>query len=199
MKKQDILIVGVGGQGVLLASEVLSNAALEAGYDVKKSEVHGMAQRGGVVSSHVRLGEKVHSPLIPEGEADVLLAFEQAEALRWIHFVKPDGVAVINEKRLVPPVALLKGGPAYPVKPIDSVRKRVRRIVTLSADLIAGDLGNPKVENTILLGALSCFLDIPERNWLDVIEKRVPKGTENVNLQAFRLGIEKGKTCTPSS
>jgi indolepyruvate ferredoxin oxidoreductase beta subunit len=198
MKNQDILIVGVGGQGVLLASEVLSYVALEAGYDVKKSEVHGMAQRGGVVSSHVRLGEKVHSPLIPEGKADVLLAFEQAEALRWIHFVKPEGVAVINEKRLVPPVSLLKGSPSYPLNPIDSVRKRVRRIVTLSADRIAGELGNPKVENTILLGTLSCFLDIPEKTWLEVIKKRVPKGTERVNLQAFRSGIEKGKACIPS-
>jgi indolepyruvate ferredoxin oxidoreductase beta subunit len=194
MKSTDILIVGVGGQGVLLASEVLSSVAMEAGYDVKKSEVHGMAQRGGVVSSHVRLGDKVFSPLIPEGRADVLLAFEQSEALRWIHFVKPEGVAIVNLKRLVPPVALLRGkDPAYPEHPIEDARKRVSRLLVIPARDIAQELSNPRVENTVLLGALSCFLEIPERIWETAVKKGVPKGTEEINLKAFRTGVEKGK------
>jgi indolepyruvate ferredoxin oxidoreductase beta subunit len=195
MKKWDILIVGVGGQGVLLASEVLSSVAMEAGYDVKKSEVHGMAQRGGVVSSHVRLGEKVFSPLIQEGKADVLLAFEQAEALRWIHFVKPDGgAAVVNQKRLVPPIALLKNKEsAYPENPIEIVRKRIHRVVVIPAENIALAYKNPKVENIVLLGALSCFLDIPETVWTTVIKKRVPIGTGRVNLRAFQAGVDKGQ------
>jgi indolepyruvate ferredoxin oxidoreductase, beta subunit len=191
MNRYNILIVGVGGQGVLLASELLSGAALEAGYDVKKSEVHGMAQRGGSVSSHVRLGERIRSPLIPEGLADALLAFEQAEALRWIHFVKPEGVAVVNEKRLVPPIALLKGkGPGYPADPMEALRGRVRTVVSVPAERIAVALGNPKTENTVLLGALSRVLDIPETIWTEVIRTQVPKGTDIVNLEAFRKGAE---------
>jgi indolepyruvate ferredoxin oxidoreductase beta subunit len=194
VKKWDILIVGVGGQGVLLASELLSNVALQVGYDVKKSEVHGMAQRGGIVSSHVRIGEKIFSPLIPEGRADVLLAFEQAEALRWIHFLASDGTVIINQKKLVPPIALFKGkGTTYPDDPIESIRNRVHRIVLVPADQIARDLGNPRTENTILLGVLSCFLDLPEKTWTRLIESQVPKGTAPVNIKAFYSGIEKGK------
>jgi indolepyruvate ferredoxin oxidoreductase beta subunit len=194
MKGQDILIVGVGGQGVLLAGEVLSSVALEAGYDVKKSEVHGMAQRGGVVSSHVRLGNRVHSPLIPEGQADVLLAFEQSEALRWIHFVKPDGAAIVNRKTLIPPIALLKGkGTAYPENPIDSIRLRISRVLVVPAGDIAAGLGNPRIENAVLLGALSRFLDIPESVWEAALRDRVPRGTEDVNLRAFRSGVEMGE------
>jgi len=194
MMKQDILIVGVGGQGVLLASELLSSVAMEAGYDVKKSEVHGMAQRGGVVSSHVRLGERVYSPLIPEGRANVLLAFEQSEALRWIHFLRPDGAAIINSKKLVPPIALLKGkGPAYPEDPVGGIRKRISRVFVVPAESIARELENPRIENTVLLGTLSCFLEIPGSVWESVITRRVPKGTEDVNLRAFRSGIERGR------
>jgi indolepyruvate ferredoxin oxidoreductase, beta subunit len=193
MKNRDILIVGVGGQGVLLASELLSTVAMEAGYDVKKSEVHGMAQRGGVVSSHVRLGKQVFSPLIPEGKADVLLAFEQSEALRWIHFLKPEGAAIINFKKLVPPIALLKGkGPVYPEDPIGDVRKRISRVFVVPAESIAVELENPRIENSVLLGALSCFLEIPAAVWESVIIRRVPKGTEDVNLRAFRSGVDRG-------
>jgi indolepyruvate ferredoxin oxidoreductase beta subunit len=187
MTKRDILIVGVGGQGVLLASELLSSVAMEAGYDVKKSEVHGMAQRGGVVSSHVRLGERVYSPLIPEGRADVLLAFEQSEALRWIHFLRPDGAAIINSKKLVPPIALLKGkGPAYPADPVADIRRRISRVFVVPAETIARDLGNPRIENTVLLGALSCFLEIPGTVWETVIAGRVPAGPGDVNQRAVR-------------
>jgi indolepyruvate ferredoxin oxidoreductase, beta subunit len=188
MKTVDVLIVGVGGQGVLLASELLSDVALRAGFDVKKSEVHGMAQRGGSVSSHVRIAGKVHSPLIPAGRADVLLAFEQAEALRWIHFLKPEGTVIVNTKRLVPPIALLKKGPAYPEDPIGSVRGRTGRVVTIDAEAAAVKLGNSRVENTVLLGALSRTLDIPEAVWMEAIESRVPRGTIDINRKAFQTG-----------
>jgi indolepyruvate ferredoxin oxidoreductase, beta subunit len=189
MKKVDVLIVGVGGQGVLLASELLSDVALRAGYDVKKSEVHGMAQRGGSVSSHVRIAAGgVHSPLIPQGGADVFLAFEQAEALRWIHFLAPEGTVIVNARRLVPPVALLKKGPAYPENPIEAVRARVAKVVTVDAASVAAALGNPRVENAVLLGALSRTLDIPEDAWMEAIGNRVPPNTVEINRRAFRAG-----------
>ena len=183
----NILIVGVGGQGVLLASEVLSAVAMEAGYDTKKSEVHGMAQRGGVVSSHVRMGEKVYSPLIKEGHADVILAFEQAEAMRWVHFLKKDGTIIINDYRLVPPIASMKGFD-YPNDPVGSVKKRVPQTKVIDAVSIAKRLGNPRLVNTILLGILSNSLDIPVKIWEKVISERVPKGTEALNTEAFTAG-----------
>ncbi len=183
----NILIVGVGGQGVLLASEVLSAVAMEAGYDAKKSEVHGMAQRGGVVSSHVRMGEKVYSPLIMQGHADVVLAFEQAEALRWVHFLKKDGTIIINDYRLVPPIASMKGFD-YPDDPMGSVKKRVSRTKVIDAVSIAEKLGNPRLVNTILLGMLSNSLDIPVKVWEKVISERVPRGTEALNAEAFTAG-----------
>jgi indolepyruvate ferredoxin oxidoreductase beta subunit len=188
MKSMNVLIVGVGGQGVLLASELLSDAALRAGFDVKKSEVHGMAQRGGSVSSHVRIAAHVHSPLIPTGQADVLLAFEQAEALRWIHFLKTGGTAVVNRKRLVPPVALFRKGPGYPEDAVASVGRRAGRVIAIDAEAAALRLGNPRVGNTILLGALSGSLDIPESDWMRSIEGRVPAGTVEINREAFRTG-----------
>jgi indolepyruvate ferredoxin oxidoreductase, beta subunit len=194
MKGRDILIVGVGGQGVLLASEVLSEAALLSGLDVKKSEVHGMAQRGGVVSSHVRIGTRVYSPLIPEGCADVMLAFEQSEALRWVHFVKSAGAAIINRKTLVPPIALLKGkGPAYPGNPVESVRSRVATVLVVPAEDVGRRLGNSRIENAVLLGALSRYLELPLSCWESSLAGRVPKGTEGVNLDAFHAGMEIGK------
>lgn len=186
-KMNDVLIVGVGGQGVLLASELLSTVAIEAGYDAKKSEVHGMAQRGGVVSSHVRFGEKVYSPLIREGHADVILAFEHAEAMRWVHFVKPEGTVIINRYTLVPPIAYTKGF-QYPEDPVGAVKSRVKKVISVDAVQIAADLKNPRLVNTVLLGVLSQTLDIPEEVWKKVIREQVPKGTEDLNVAAFGKG-----------
>ena len=188
---KNVLIVGVGGQGVLLASEILSAAAVAAGLDAKKSEVHGMAQRGGVVSSHVRIGQKVYSPLIKEGEADVILAFEQAEALRWVHFMKNEGTIIINRYKLVPPIASMKGFD-YPLSPIEAVEKRAKNVRIIDAFAVAEELGNLRLVNTILLGVLSVSLDIDQNIWKEVIEKRVPKGTEAINWNAFLKGCEKG-------
>ncbi len=186
---QNVLIVGVGGQGVLLASAILSAVTVEAGLDAKKSEVHGMAQRGGVVSSHVRFGEKVYSPLIPTGEADVILAFEQAEAQRWVHFLKPSGTMIINAYKLFPPIASMKGFD-YPADPISAVKKRTNKVIVVDAADLARELGNPRLVNTILLGVLSQSLSISTEIWEKVLRERVPKGTEDINVQAFRTGRE---------
>lgn len=186
-KTTNVLIVGVGGQGVLLATELLSAVTMKAGFDAKKSEVHGMAQRGGVVSSHVRFGEKVYSPLIPEGTADVILAFEQAEAQRWIHFLKPEGTVAINNYKMVPPIASMKGFD-YPEDAIATVKSRAQNVKVIDAVQIAQDLGNARLVNTILLGVLSQSLEIPEETWTSVIRDRVPKGTEELNVNAFLAG-----------
>jgi len=184
---KNILIVGVGGQGVLLAGEMLAAAAAQAGYDVKQSEVHGMAQRGGVVSSHVRIGPRVFSPLIPAGKADILLCFEQAEALRWVHFCRPEGTVIVNLQKLVPPIALMKGI-SYPEDPLAGVRRRAAGVIPLDAAEMAESLKNSRVVNMVLLGAVSRHLDIPLAVWESVIEKRVPPGTVTVNQQAFEKG-----------
>jgi indolepyruvate ferredoxin oxidoreductase beta subunit len=186
-KKIDILIVGVGGQGILFASELLSEVAMKAGYDVKKSEVHGMAQRGGVVSSHVRMSQKVYSPLIPEGEADILLAFEPAEALRWVHFIKRDGFVIVDEKRLVPPIASQKGY-HYPDQPIKTVRKRILNVYSIHASEKAEELGDSRIANTILLGILSKFIEIPISIWEEAIREHLPEHSAAINIKAFQLG-----------
>ena len=183
----NVLIVGVGGQGVLLASEILTAAAAEAGLDAKKSEVHGMAQRGGVVSSHIRFGEKIHSPLIPEGEADVILAFEKAEAMRWCHYLKDEGTIIVNDYQLVPPIASMKGFD-YPEDPLSVVKKRVNHVEVIDAAGIAKNLGNTRLVNTILLGMLFASLDIEEPICEKVIRAGVPPGTEDLNIEAFRQG-----------
>ncbi len=185
----NILIVGVGGQGVILASELLSEAAMEAGYDVKKSEIHGMSQRGGVVSSHVRFADKVHSPLIPNGMANVVLAFEAAEGLRWAGQVTPDGMLVVNTQQIIPTIAFTKEH-SYPEDPIGDAEKIANRIIPIDALGIAHEIGNPKLVNTILLGAISAELPISNDIWESIIKRRVPKGTIELNMIAFRRGAD---------
>ncbi len=185
----NILIVGVGGQGVILASELLSEAAMNAGFDVKKSEVHGMAQRGGVVSCHVRFGKKVYSPLIPAGSADVVLAFEAAEGLRWVGQVKEEGLMVVNTQQIIPPIAFTKEYD-YPDDPIGEAKKSAARVLPIDGQEIALRLGNVKAVNTVLLGAISGELPISDEIWTTAIKRRVPRGTEDINLAAFQAGIE---------
>ena len=189
MKTYNILIVGVGGQGVILASELLSEAALKEGFDVKKSEVHGMAQRGGVVSSHVRFGEKVYSPLIPDGESHVVLAFEAAEGLRVTKQVADNGLLVINDQTIVPTIAHTKGF-SYPENPIEKARAEVNRVIAIDGVKTAQQIGNPKLVNVILLGAIAKELPIKKETWESVIRKRVPRGTEQANLAAFAEGMK---------
>lgn len=188
---KNVLIVGVGGQGVLLASEILVTVAMKAGCDAKKSEVHGMAQRGGVVSSHVRMGDKIFSPLIQEGNADVILAFEKAEAMRWVHFLHAEGTIIINDYKLVPPIASMKGF-GYPDDPVCVIKNRVDDVKLVEAEKLAAGLGNARLVNTILLGVLSISLEIPESVWESVIRERVPKGTEELNVKAFYEGRKQG-------
>ncbi len=183
----NVLIVGVGGQGVVLASQILSDVALQSGLDVKKSEVHGMAQRGGVVSSHIRFGPKVHSPLIPNGKADVILAFEKAEALRWVHELKAGGSMIVNDHKQVPPIAV-DPKYSYPDDCLDRLKDRVKNITVVNAAEISEKLGNPRLANTVLLGALSKTQKIAESLWREVISRRVPKGTTEANLKAFEAG-----------
>jgi len=185
----NLLIVGVGGQGVILASAILAQAAMETGHDTKQSEVHGMSQRGGTVSSHVRFGEKVWSPMVPEGETQVMLAFERAEALRAAHLLAPGGVAIVNRQSIIPPIASGKKF-AYPEDPIGDLRRRVEQVIEIDALEECRKLGNEKMVSVLLLGALSAQLDFDGAIWEKVIRSRVPKGTEGGNLAAFANGAE---------
>ena len=191
----NVLIVGVGGQGVIMVSKVMATLAQRAGFEVKQSEVHGMAKRGGAVFSHVRFGRKVFAPTIPRGEADVLLALEWAEGLRWLnHLNRKRGVFIADVKRIVPPFACRNradGAPlGYSRETPREVLSKVRVGYALDASGMAEKLGNPRVANTILLGVLSTALDFPEEEWRTVIERFVPPKTVEVNLRAFREGRE---------
>lgn len=192
MPKHDFLLVGVGGQGTLLASDILAAAGLYAGYDVKKSEVHGMAQRGGSVSSQVRWAAEVHSPLIGAGEADLLLAFEKLEAVRYAGLLRPGGVAVVNDYA-IPPVSVSVGKDHYPTD--DEVRRALEGVTPhvhfLPAVAIAEELGNVRVNNVVLLGALSRFVEAGLDCWLQAIDQRVPARTREANRAAFLAGRER--------
>lgn len=189
-KTHSFLLAGVGGQGTILASNVLADVALAAGLDVKKSEVHGMAQRGGSVNTHVRWDPvRVYSPLIGLGEADTMLVFEQAEALRYADFLKPGGVVIINQ-HIIKPITVTSGGAHYPTEQeMQTVYKAIAaRIFTVPGTAIAQELGNARTANVVLIGALSTFLDVAEDTWLQVIEARVPPKYVDLNRQAFARG-----------
>jgi indolepyruvate ferredoxin oxidoreductase beta subunit len=184
---KNVIICGTGGQGILLASEVLCSAAWRTGYDVKKSEVHGMAQRGGSVSSHVRFGSKVHSVLVEKGAADMVLAMEKMEALRWAEYLSPKGKLIVCDLR-IDPMTVNTGQAEYP-----DVNRMIEELgvpcLMMPVLDIARELKNLRVVNVILLGAASKLLpEIPEKNWFDAIEERVPNKALEVNLEAFRRG-----------
>jgi indolepyruvate ferredoxin oxidoreductase beta subunit len=182
----NVILCGTGGQGILLASEVLCAAAGRAGNDVKKSEVHGMSQRGGSVSSHVRFGEKVFSPLVEKGCADLILAMEKMEALRWAPYLAPHGKLVACDLS-INPMTVNTGLAEYP--DVDAIIEREGLPVTLiPAVEIAEDLGNLRVVNLILLGAASPHLPIDAAHWIEAIEERVPARALDVNREAFRKG-----------
>ena len=183
----NILLVGVGGQGILLASEILSEAFMLAGYDVKKSEIHGMSQRGGSVVSHVRFGAEVFSPVVPEGEGDILFGFELLETYRYLPLMKPGAKIVANDFRIPPPSVLL-GQQAYPDDLAERIRERFTDLLLLDGPRLAAEAGNPRAANTVLLGAVSKYLAIEESIWRTAVEKMVPKKALDVNLTAFRLG-----------
>ena len=190
-KTVNIMLAGVGGQGVLLASEVISKAALQEGYDVKKSEVHGMAQRGGSVVSNVRYGRKVYSPLIAEGEADILLAFEKLEALRWINYLKPSGKVITNTQR-IDPLTVATGKKEYPQDVLSALKNTGHKIVNLDALNAARDAGSQKAINTVLIGALVNYTDIKKDVFQEVIKESVPPKTVEINNKAFQKGLKLG-------
>lgn len=188
MAGKNIMIVGVGGQGTLLTSRILGGLAIENGYDVKLSEVHGMAQRGGSVVTFVRYGEHVAEPIVEEGQVDVLIAFERLEALRYAHFLKKDGALVINDWRIDPmPVTI--GAAEYPEQIIEELSKN-HQVYAINATEESKKLGNPKVFNLIVLGVAAQHMDFTKEQWYEVIEKTVPPKTVEINKQAFDAGYQ---------
>lgn len=183
----NISLVGVGGQGTLLASEILCRVALLSGKDVKKSEVHGMAQRGGSVVSQVRIGPKVYSPLIAEGQTDILIAFEKVEALRYAHLVSPDGVALVNDQE-IRPITVSSGTSEWPTDLNERLAATFKKLELIPALKMAQDLGNVRVMNVCMIGALSNFADIEESIWLQAIKELVPAKVVEINLKAFEAG-----------
>ena len=186
MTSKNIMIVGVGGQGTLLTSRILGKLAINAGYDVKLSEVHGMAQRGGSVVTFVRYGDKVNEPIVEEGQADVLIAFERLEALRYLHFLKKDGVVIVNDWR-IDPITVVTGVAAYPEDVIETLKEK-RRAIVVEATAESKKLGAPKAFNIIGLGAAARHMGFEKEDWLRVIETTVPPKTIEVNKQAFEIG-----------
>ena len=186
MKTKNIMIVGVGGQGTLLTSRILGGLALEAGYDVKLSEVHGMAQRGGSVVTFVRYGEEVAEPIVEEGQADVLIAFERLEALRYAHFLKPDGALVVNDWR-IDPMPVVIGAAQYPENIIENLEKE-HKVYAVNATEEAKKLGNSRTFNLIVLGVAAQHMDFTKEQWFEVIEKTVPPKTIEINKKAFEVG-----------
>lgn len=189
MKKIDFILAGVGGQGTILASNILTEVGLELGYDVKKAEVLGMAQRGGTVESHVRWGEKVYSPLVEEGEVDFLVGFEMLEAGRWSLYLKKDSSVIVNRYRIPPPAVNL-GKAVYPKEEeIESMLKTIAdRVLWIDAMKIAQDLGNPAVAGVVLLGVLSSQVGGSAEAWLKVVERLVPAKFQELNNKAFLAG-----------
>ena len=185
---KNIMIVGVGGQGTLLTSRILGGITVDAGYDVKLSEVHGMAQRGGSVVTFVRYGEKVAEPIVEEGQADLLIAFETLEAKRYAHFLKKDGVLVVNEHR-IDPITVVTGAATYPEGIVEELEKEYS-VLKINAMDEALKLGNSKVFNIIVLGMAAKHMDFSKEDWLKVIEKTVPPKTAEINKKAFLLGFE---------
>ena len=185
---KNIMIVGVGGQGTLLTSRILGGITVAAGYDVKLSEVHGMAQRGGSVVTFVRYGEKVAEPIVEEGCADVLIAFEKLEAMRYAHFLKKDGAIVVNDHR-IDPITVVTGAAQYPENIIENLENEYN-VYKVNAMDEALKLGSSKVFNIIVLGVAAKHMDFSKEDWLSVIEKTVPAKTVEINKKAFLLGYE---------
>jgi indolepyruvate ferredoxin oxidoreductase, beta subunit len=182
----NVLMTGVGGQGIILASDVLSEVMMRYGYDVKKSEIHGMAQRGGSVMSHVRFSREVSSPLIPFGTCDILLSFEELETARYLPYLKDATHVIINRFRLSPPT-VIAGKEAYPdIAPI--LKERTSRITFVDGSGIAEDLGNPRGVNIILLGTLSMLLEPQESLWIETINDMLPEKIQAKNIEGFRRG-----------
>ncbi len=185
---KSILLVGVGGQGTILASKILTNGLMEAGYDVKMSEIHGMSQRGGSVSSQVRYGEKVMSPVIEKGMADIVVSFEKMEALRALDYLKEDGAMVVNNVE-IPSMSVITGDETYPEDVLEEIGKHVKPTVVDATALAAG-LGNEKASNIILLGALVKAMGLEDIDWDAILEANIKPQFVELNKKALRVGME---------
>lgn len=186
-KVTSVIIVGVGGQGTLLASRILGHAVMKQGYDVKVSEVHGMSQRGGSVITYVRFGDKVYSPVIDTGEADMILAFEQLEASRYLPFLKTGGDVVTNTQR-IDPMPVITGAAAYPQGLLEALVEKNVRLKAVDALALAKEAGSVKAVNVVLIGAMAKRTEISREIWLDALENYVPKKFIEMNKKAFELG-----------
>ena len=187
METTSILIAGVGGQGTLLTAKVLGRLLTSEGYDVKISEIHGMAQRGGSVVTHVRYGSKVYSPIVEEAGADIIIGFEKMEALRWAHYLKPGGKMIVNDQKILP-MPVISGTAAYPDDILKQLKEICSDLYVLDAVTIAGKIGNTKVFNVVVLGVLSRFMNIKMDSWTSAMQKTVPQRFLDLNLKAFELG-----------
>jgi len=187
-KVYGLIFAGVGGQGGLLGAEITALAAVRAGYDVKQTEVHGVSQRGGSVETHVRFGGKVWSPVVTPGEADVVVGLEKLEALRFGHYVAPQGVVLINDQEIVPG-SVANAAEAYPRDAVDQLRARGYRVVVLAASQAARDLGDGRMANLVMVGALATLLPLSNLNWIETIEQRIPEKVRRANQQAFQAGM----------
>ncbi len=184
---KNILIVGVGGQGTLLASKLMGKCFVDKGYDVKVSEVHGMSQRGGSVVTYVRYGDKVYSPVIEKGEADIIIAFEQLEAARWLEYLKPDGILIANTQR-IDPMPVIMGAAKYPENILKKLEDKDIKVIAVDALDLAVKAGNPKSTNVVLLGVTAKFLGFERDMWIDIIRSTVPEKMLDINVKAFDLG-----------
>ena len=187
MSTKNVMIVGVGGQGSLLASKLLGRLLLDEGYDVKVSEVHGMSQRGGSVVTYVRYGEHVYSPVIDKGEADVIVSFELLEAARWLPFLKKDGTVVTNIQQ-IDPMPVITGAMEYPAELVDKMKNAGAKVDALDCLKLAEEAGSSKAVNIVLMGRLSHYFDMPEEAWMKAMEAIVPAKFLEMNKKAFELG-----------
>ncbi|NTW72760.1 MAG: indolepyruvate oxidoreductase subunit beta [Eubacteriaceae bacterium] len=188
MDTKSILLVGVGGQGTILAAKILTTGLMEAGFDVKMSEIHGMSQRGGSVSSHVRYGKEVFSPVIEEGGADIIISFEKMETLRWLDYLKGDARVIINDFE-IPSMPILMGKAEYPQGILEDIKTKFKNTHILNAYEMAKKLGNPKVMNIIMLGALIKAMGLEEIDWIKIIKEIVKKDFIDINIKALETGM----------
>lgn len=189
MKTKNIMIVGVGGQGTLLASKLLGKILMKKGYDVKVSEVHGMSQRGGSVVTYVRYGDKVYSPIIDKGEADIILSFELLEAARWMEYLRNNGTIITNTQQ-TNPMPVITGMAEYPSDLDKKIKATGLNIASFDALKLAQEAGSSKAVNLVLLGKLSHYFDFTEEDWMDAIKESVPPKFLEINIKAFNLGKE---------
>ena len=187
MSTKNVMIVGVGGQGSLLASKLLGRLLLDEGYDVKVSEVHGMSQRGGSVVTYVRYGEHVYSPVIDKGEADVIVSFALLEAARWLPFLKKDGTVVTNIQQ-IDPMPVITGNMEYPAELVEKMKATGAKVDALDCLKLAEEAGSSKAVNIVLMGRLSHYFDMPEEAWMKAMEAIVPAKFLEMNKKAFELG-----------